>query len=348
MASFYDKLRCAEQQELPIVAKLEGVFDALDDAELLKALTGKVHRGCQGYQVAALWRSYLAGYILGVPTVTGLIRNLSNNPALCEACGLSQEAIPSEATYSRFIAKLTKHSVLVQRVIERGVDRLREHIPDFGRTVAVDSSDISAYSQSRKPSDHDARWGVKEDKHGQKKYWFGYKIHVVADADSELPIHVDVTPANVNDGKHMAPLLRRVAVLPQYVLADAGYDNVENYQFIHDEFGAIPIININKRNKRESVQGKLHIPHRSTEFIKASALRQYPGVDRDSTHWNVLYAKRTGIERLFSRMKEFRRLASVHHRGLPKVTLHCYLSTLTIVASAVSALYCHQALRQVA
>ena len=58
--------------------------------------------------------------------------------------------------------------------------------------------------------------------------------------------------------------------------------------------------------------------------------------------------KRVSSERIFSRMKEFRRLGSVHHRGLAKVSLHVYLSTLTVIASALAASRTHQPLRKVA
>ena len=109
--------------------------------------------------------------------------------------------------------------------------------------------------------------------------------------------------------------------------------------------GAFPIIKINRRGKKKPVT---QIPHRDKTHLRALALRQHAGVLRDSAQWTTLYNKRTSVERLFGRMKEFRRLGSVHHRGLAKITLHVYLSTSTVVASAVSALYSEQSLRKVA
>jgi len=41
-------------------------------------------------------------------------------------------------------------------------------------------------------SDLDARWGAKS-----KDYlFFGYKVHLIVDAKSQLPLDVKVTPAN--------------------------------------------------------------------------------------------------------------------------------------------------------
>lgn len=89
MASFDDKLADARKQSPPpVVAKLEGVFNALDDGKLLEARKGKGRRGCQGYSVEALWRSYPAHYVLNVPTVAGPVRALQSIPALCEATRL--------------------------------------------------------------------------------------------------------------------------------------------------------------------------------------------------------------------------------------------------------------------
>ena len=83
MVSFYDKISHARNQSPPpVVAKLEGVFNALDDGDLLHVLKGKVHRGCQGYSVEALWHSYLAAYVLNIPSVSALIRTLQDTPAL--------------------------------------------------------------------------------------------------------------------------------------------------------------------------------------------------------------------------------------------------------------------------
>ncbi len=347
MVSYYDKLRCAANQgRTPLIAKLEGIFEAIDDGELLKALNGKVHRGCQGYSVEALWHSYLAGYVLNIPTVASLIRRLQSDAALCVVCGLNPAAIPSEATYSRFVAKLTNRRGLVRRAIRIAVRKLGHHLPDLGKIVAIDSSDITAYSQSRRPSDPDAHWAKKKNKHGRDHWWFGYKVHLVVDATHELPLHVEVTSANMSDSQSLIPVLRHAAwtVTPTHVLADAGYDATQNYAFIRNEMNAVPIIKLNKRGAKEDDRPR----HRSKGQILAYGLRKFSGIDRLSPQWQSWYDMRVGAERVLSRAKEFRRLASVHHRGLLKVTLHCYLSTLTVVASAVSAIYCQQPLRKVA
>jgi len=52
--------------------------------------------------------------------------------------------------------------------------------------------------------DRDARWGYKD-----KEYlFFGYKVHLIVDAKSQLPLDVKVTPANEGDSPQAKPLLK--------------------------------------------------------------------------------------------------------------------------------------------
>lgn len=351
MVSYYDKVRRAANQQgnPPVIAKLQGVYDALDDTELLRVLQGKLRRGCKGYSVDALWHSYLIAYVQNIPTVRGLIRALENNPALCKVAGINPFVIPSEATYSRFVAKLSKHNDLVQETLNNAVQTLTDNLDGFGKVVAIDSTDVRAYSKGvknsdvKRASDPDAAWGAKK-KHGGPYFWFGYKVHMVSDANYELPIHVEVTPANVSDYQGFIPPLRNANINPDYVLADAGYDSKANYAFVADELQAIPVIDMNKRGKRRNGR----VPKRSKAELRLFDLRENPGIDRGSNEWKRLYDRRVSVERLFSRMKEFRRLGSIHHRGLAKVTLHAYISTLTVVTSAVAAISTETPLRQVA
>ncbi|MCH8870325.1 MAG: transposase [Chloroflexi bacterium] len=83
-------------------------------------------------------------------------------------------------------------------------------------------------------------------------------------------------------------------------------------------------------------------------MFHTSNTRNNPGIARDSDEWKRLYNKRVSVERLFSRMKECRRLSKLRHRGVEKVRVHVYLSTLTILASAIASLHSKQPLRAVA
>ena len=65
-------------------------------------------------------------------------------------------------------------------------------------------------------------------------------------------------------------------------------------------------------------------------------VRENPGIDPAAAEWQRLYNMRTGVERMFSRMKEQRCLNRLRQRGLAKVTTHVYLSVLSMVATGLA------------
>jgi len=88
-----------------------------------------------------------------------------------------------------------------------------------GRWVVIDSTALEAFFKA----DGEAMWGYR---HASKPF-YGYKLHIVVDALSELPIALEVTPGNVHDSRllktmlHAAMDIKRVEVLE----GDAAYDS---------------------------------------------------------------------------------------------------------------------------
>ena len=93
-----------------------------------------------------------------------------------------------------------------------------------------------------------------------EEWVFGYKAHVVADANYDLPLQMTVTTARRNDAPLLAPLLADLAAWCDWfqlsegvvVIADQGYDSRRNNEFVHRN-GGIPVI-----HKRQPPGGKLH------------------------------------------------------------------------------------------
>jgi len=89
------------------------------------------------------------------------------------------------------------------------------------REWAIDSTLLEA---SRK--DLEAAWGWDDI---NKRFVWGYKVHAIVDAESELPLQMIVSPANLNDCSLAVPLLTRAATnlryVPRFVIADKGYDS---------------------------------------------------------------------------------------------------------------------------
>ncbi len=71
--------------------------------------------------------------------------------------------------------------------------------------VAIDSTDVPAYGNSRRtePADPDARWGYRTPKNNTRtdggEMFYGYKLHATCDAYYGFPLSWEVMPANVSD-----------------------------------------------------------------------------------------------------------------------------------------------------
>ena len=84
--------------------------------------------------------------------------------------------------------------------------------------------------------DGDARWTLK-----RNVSYFGYKDHILADADSKFIVNFIVTSANVHDGTQLLSLLPQYTEEPQPVYADSAYGGSANLQGVRER-GFIPEI----------------------------------------------------------------------------------------------------------
>ncbi|MCL4389383.1 transposase [Candidatus Marsarchaeota archaeon] len=173
------------------------------------------------------------------------------------------------------------------------------------RMIAQDSTDVSAYSKN----DGDARYGHRTpskkeqiaSKDTEKSFVFGYKLHMIVDAETELPSAICIAPANRNDKIFFHKLydaakrLHRVHLNPNpKYLADAAFDSTDIYQELHYD-RVKPLIAINGRGFYKS-----RVP-----------------MDPD-------YGKRWSVERVFSRLKEVFGMAKNRFVGIGRVSVHIY------------------------
>lgn len=248
-----------------------------------------------------MFRAYLATFVLNTTSISAALRAIADNPQLVEVVG----GAPTKFPVCRFIAKL-KGTDLLDRIIAAVGESLKELLPDLGEIVAIDSSDIKAWSNYKR-TDPDARSSRKKGTNGRMMWWYGYKLNMMSDATHEIPLAAYVTPANESD-MHQAgrPSLACLTRPPAYVLADAGYGSAANRQIVED-YHAIPIVKSYPRHK-------------------------VPGTT------SPLYAKRASIESIFGRLKDYRRLNRLTMKGLEKAAVHCVTSVLTLMPWAMAAL----------
>lgn len=309
------QVRC--QDTIPVVKQLKAVFATIPEDELLSNL--KVYyAGRNGYTYKVLWRTYVAMTILNLPSFAALIRTLKNNPYIAEACGVNGAGIPSKFAYSRFMRRLqVKHNeVLVRNIMHNLTRECYKAMPDFGKSVAIDSTDLKAWSNGSKvqKSDPDAGWIMKGDTQGKKKFVWGYKLHVLVDTTYEIPLVASITRGNLADVRQATPLLSQAREMygrfsPEYIICDAGYASHQLRRVCRWQYHGKPIIKSRKSDK---------------------------SIIDETPEWQAIYDRRTAVERVFSRMKTQRRLNHVTVRRRRKVSVHSLIPVIVTQATALA------------
>ncbi len=252
--SFEDLLKMHAKDRLPIF------FSSLDLRPYAKELRSRSPRGADGHSREGILRALLAAPLEHIQTFTNLHRRLDTDLRFRYQCGLplDREA-PSIATLSRVFADLTKKN-LANRLFDDLVKRCKQEGVIDGSHVAIDSAAIHAYEkkQPKKKSEQtgNANWGAKFDSFGNKVTWFGYKLHLAVDTESELPLALAVTPAHVNDGEMAPSLIKKVSAETsvRFFMLDAGYDQMKVYEATRS-VKARAIVPLNPRGEKEPPAG---------------------------------------------------------------------------------------------
>ena len=234
-------------------AFLASILDQIEVAPIVSAMSGDRTMGRPGYHVEAMLRAILSKYLLSIRYTNQLVVRLENSARLREICGFEQ--VPTESTFSRFQSRLGGQTELLKEEVAALVLRCKEWLPDLGAISAIDSTAVETFSNPNRKiiSDPDARWGLKHSakaKEGKEVFFFGYKVHMVADAVHGLPLSYSITSGNVGDSTELPPVVKQTQeehpwLRMKYLLADRGYDSQHNHKFL-DNLGIKPIIHIRR------------------------------------------------------------------------------------------------------
>ena len=272
------------------------IFDNIDWSFIHPLVSGKYSpQGAEGYDPISLFKAQLLIYLGEVSSDRKLASALRYNARLCLLCGFNFLKTPSNGTLTNFRDRLGEnifyeilHKLIAQAIALKVI---------IGGDTAIDSTHLWAYSSKfgkktcsckgkchcpRDYSDHDAQWGAKS-----KDYiFFGYKVHLIVDAKSQLPLDVRVTPANEGDSPQAKPLLKAAKEWhPEAKIdsssMDSAYDSYENYRFAIEEIGAAPIIAINPRSGIDTItSGSLYLSEDGSYTCVAGFKVVYWGKDK--------------------------------------------------------------------
>jgi hypothetical protein len=275
-----------------------------------------------------------------IPTWSRTVRLVPEDAALAAAIAPDGD-LPSVYACSRFTAKLRAYSDLLDRCLDSVTASLRERVPELGRNVAVDGSDIrptptasgSAPRTARSASaisDPDASSGHRSAVSTRKGGGFyGYKIDALICTATDLPLAWDVRTARDNESIHALSLIdtaRQRGFPVETCAMDKGYDLGP----VYDGCEARDVRPIIRSAKTPAVERGDHKPPMcehggwtfagadykraatkwrcptgeckpASTWIKADRLHSL--IPRETPRWTALYRRRAAVERQFGRLK---------------------------------------------
>jgi len=198
---------------------------------------------------------------------------------------------PDIGSYSNFLKRIGDETMeqLFQSVVQQLLDKdfLNIHF------VAQDGSILQGNLD-----DKQAGWGWD---HINEVYVYGYKIHVIVDVFTELPVALSITKANTHDSTQFNKL----------------YNQMKSY----DTRFPTRFYTADKAFDASSIR-KILLSDKIQPIVKASKVNikpQYP-------LWFLKrYRKRTSVERFFSRLKEYLDLEKLQVYSKETVRFFAYL-----------------------
>ncbi len=350
-------------------AELAGLLESPEITKLVAELEATRWTGRPGYPIRSMVGLMLAKSLYAMPTWTRTLALIEEHAALRAALGCwTDKEVPSIDACYRFTKKLRKHQDKLDRCIAGVVGSLHEAIPEMGKDIAIDASDMPAYANGQRFvskggrersddefSDPDASWGHRSAVSTRKGGGFyGYRLHAAVCTATGLPLAWEIRTAKDHEIPVTLPLLD--AVLEQRLAVetcalDKGYDQPPIYDGLEAR-NVRPIIPLREteavkrgENKPPTCEhgewrfagadyGRKATKWRcpSSECQPASvwikADRLHPLIPRETLRWKGLYRGRASVEREFGRLKNEWALTPLRVRRIERVRLHANLTIL--------------------
>ena len=312
MAKIVSQITFADYGQIEILGDLERFLLAMlgmNDEALMLRLEAKRGNGRNDYPVRVMWNLIIAMKVFGHRTVASFRRELKRNSQLRKICGLEdfgkkKHLVPPARVFSGFLKLLAEEQGNIDAMFGEMVEGLCDALPEFGKDAAGDGKYIDSYANriDKKPNpnagdraERDAAWSAKEhhytDKAGKeqvKTEWhFGFKVHIMCDVKTELPMCYNVLAANSDEKKAMMDLLTElpstIKTRMEHLMLDRGYDSTGMIQAVKSA-GIIPIVDIRNCWK----DGESTKQYKDTDIVYDYQGNVYY-VDDDMKHWRMHY-----------------------------------------------------------
>lgn len=255
---------------LPASIHYELLFEPLPSLALFK----ESDRGRPSFCRDALLKSFVYKALRRLKTLTDLAFELRNNPRICQAVGLDlYKDPPSIERFSQFLRETPPETLQDIRI--QLVKTLLGEKLITGKHLVMDSCPLLAkvrennlktsaskrFDKSRVvKGDPDARLGVLADfsSPSSKKirYFWGYRNHILVDAQEELPLWEITHPADVGEIHQAIPMLQKAketfSLDIETVSGDSLYDSEKILRFIIQDLKAQAVIPRNLRTEKST------------------------------------------------------------------------------------------------
>jgi transposase len=277
-----------------------------------------------------IFKALIVKRLRHIPSDRELYRRLWSDAELREICDIEDWEKPYHPSQlSRFRKRVGPERL--ERVVNRMIEKLIEGGVVKGEIMVLDATFIKAYSKrdphddSRGYPDHEARVG-----RGRKTYELGYKVHVAADAESELPVAFILAPANENEKKHAYKLIEKAQKVTNGRVKTLVADSQYSSRRLREKISAngIEAVIPYPANQRPKEKGVLRLDKHFRTHGPARERR--------------LYRRRVAVERLISRLREHLSLDMHKLRGLKNLTIHVLLCIIAMLLVALAAIHLKQ------
>ncbi len=200
-------------------------------------------------------------YLEGIGPLNSLIRRLENDPHPRMLCGFGG-TLPHRTTFSRFFNRMKELQDDVGALFVGALNVLQTELPDLGEGVAIDSTTVRTHSNPNRKvkSDQETGWTKKNSagaKENGKEWFFGFKMHTLADTKYGLSLEWETTSANRHDSIAFMSLMEKAFrdfqwFSPKVLTADRGYDYPEIHEYLRKR-GILAIIHMRKSSASDGL-----------------------------------------------------------------------------------------------
>ena len=313
----------------------------------------KSPRGRKGFLDSALFSALLLMYLKSMDSLLELVKFLDNHKEWLRFLHLKrmkngqiQYVVPDRTTFNKLVKRYGVDGIteifiqMVAQMIKKGIIKPNR--------ISIDATIISAMFKDK--NGKKGKLKKSRDKDAGKSYdsyreiWvYGYKVHIMLDTDTALPIGIIVTKANYGENRTVKPfveqLTKRYGITDiNEVFCDSAYDGNHTRLLFIEELHATPYIELNPRNcKGDTPEEKRERrKYLCEKFYKKNFIREY-WVDPDSELFDERFDARTFSEQAFSISKGSLKLDRYKHRGIIWATMHSVLVCMCMLIVANTA-----------